>query len=261
LGSLVMGPAGRAVRGRNSAFVSPMRKKRIQTDVPVKEVANVLRRRYGDFAHGNRKNPLNELLFIICSTKTSEANYQRAYLNCRRAFPTFAALSRAKEPALARSLRIGGLYHSKARLLKGALRCIVTTFGRPTLVTLRRMSDAECEKLLVSLPGVGTKVARCVMMYALGRQVFPVDTHCWRICLRLGWIRPTGRGGVPSHRDMNRLQRKISAPLRYSLHVNFLSLGREICTARAPNCKSCPINYLCRKVGVRADDKGERRGK
>lgn len=220
------------------------------------EISHVLRRRYKDFSHGNRSNPLSELLFIICSVKTSEANYKRSYLDFRRAFSTFAQLAQAKERVLAKSLHIGGLYRSKARLIRRAIRMIVARFGRPTLAPLGRMSDADCEKFLVSLPGVGIKVARCVMMYSLGRQVFPVDTHCWRICRRLGWIRPTRKGGLPSRHDMDRLQSKIPAHLRYSLHVNFVSFGRDICTAITPRCERCPLDSLCHRVGVRSIGRG-----
>jgi endonuclease III len=211
----------------------------------VGRVSLLLRGRYGDYAHGNRRNPLNELLFIICSTKTSESNYQRAYLDFRRAFPTFASVARADQRALAKSLHIGGLYNSKARLIKRTVRLIVAAFGDPTLAPLRQMSDAECEAFLVSLPGVGVKVARCVMMYALDRQVFPVDTHCWRIAQRLGWIRATSRDGLPTRREMDRLQAKIPPALRFSLHVNFLSLGREFCSFARPQCAACPLKPHC----------------
>ena len=115
---------------------------------------------------------------------------------------------------------------------------------------LRKMSDKDAETFLLSLPGVGKKVARCVLMYSLGRQVFPVDTHCWRIARRLGWVRPTQKDKHCAPRDMDRLQSKIPPEFRYSLHVNMISLGREICTPTAPRCDECPISAWCPKIGV-----------
>jgi len=123
-------------------------------------------------------------------------------------------------------------------------------FGEPTLKSLHKMSVKEAESFLLSLPGVGKKVARCVLMYSLGRQVFPVDTHCWRIARRLGWVRPTQKDKHCAPRDMDRLQSKIPPELRYSLHVNMISLGREICTPSSPRCDECPILALCAKTGV-----------
>jgi endonuclease III len=112
------------------------------------------------------------------------------------------------------------------------------------------MSDDECEQFLLGLPGVGTKVARCVMMYSLDRQVFPVDTHCWRICRRLGWVRRTTPDGNCSRRDADRLQSRIPPELRRSLHVNMVSLGKRLCLAGSPRCDECPIGRLCRRTGV-----------
>jgi len=208
-------------------------------------VERLLKKRYGDFAHYNRKNPFEELLFIICSVQTDEQKYRETYAALRRTFPQFEALGTARARAIARPLKLGGLSPTKSKVIRKICRALKAHFGRVTLAPLRRMADEECETFLTSLPGVGLKVARCVMMYSLGREVFPVDTHCWRICQRLGWIRKTSKDGVCTKRDMNRLQDKIPAELRFSLHVNFISLGREICTDRNPNCTACPIADLC----------------
>jgi endonuclease III len=213
----------------------------------VNAVWNILKRRYRDFAHNNKSNPLDELLFIQCSIKTTEANYERAYREFRRAFRTFDEIAKADESAIAGSLHIGGLYWSKARRIKKTFSIIGDAFGKPTLSPLRSMSDSECERFLLTLPGTGVKVARCVMMYSLGRKVFPIDTHCWRIAQRLGWIRAKSKEGLPTSRDMDRLQGKIPPELRFSLHVNFLSLGREFCKSGTPHCSLCPLNTLCPK--------------
>ncbi|MDO8464751.1 MAG: hypothetical protein Q7S46_05795 [Gallionella sp.] len=163
----------------------------------------------------------------------------------------------AEAPAeyIARPIVSGGLSNQKAKAIRDLLDIIVAKFGEPTLKPLRKMSDEEAEAFLLSLPGVGKKVARCVLMYSLGRQVFPVDTHCWRIARRLGWIRPTQKDKHCAPRDMDRLQSKIPPELRYSLHVNMISLGREICTPTAPRCDECPILIWCPRIGVPRGEK------
>jgi len=208
-------------------------------------VAAVLRGRYGDHAHFNRKNPLDELLFIFCSTKTQESSYRGTYAALRGEFPAFSRLAEAPAEYIARPLVPGGLHRQKSQAIRRTCDAIIARFGRLTLSPLQGMDDAACEAFLTSLPGVGKKVARCVMMYSLGREVFPVDTHCWRIARRLGWVRPTQKDGHCAPRDMDRLQQKIPPPLRFSLHVNFVSLGREFCKAGTPDCGNCPIQSLC----------------
>lgn len=219
----------------------------------VGQAARMLREAYADFAHYNRRNPFEELVFILCSVQTQEANYRRTFRALRMRFRTFAGLARADASEIAKPLLSGGLYRHKANRLKEICAMLVNEFGRPTLAPLRQMDDVACEEFLTSLPGVGLKVARCVMMYSLDRQVFPVDTHCWRICRRLGWVRST-RAGVCTRQDMNRLQDKIPAQWRFSMHVNMISLGREFCVSDRPRCEACPLRSLCRRGrGKRSD--------
>jgi endonuclease III len=214
------------------------------------EISRLLTRRYKNFDHHNRKNPLDELLFIICSTKTSELGYRETFRALRRRFPSNEMLAVAKIREIYAVIARGGLAKKKARAIKAIMQKTIAQFGQPTLAPLRQMSDSECERLLTSLPGVGKKVARCVMMYSLGRRVFPIDVHCWRVARRLGWIRASRPNQLPSQADHDRLQSIIPSELRYRLHVNFVSLGRELCTKALPRCASCPLRERCPKVGV-----------
>ena len=216
----------------------------------IDRIAAALTRRYRDHAHYNRRNPLEELLFILCSVKTSEKSYRRVYADFRREFPTFSKLADAPAEYIARPLVPGGLYRQKSEALRKTIDAIIQRFGKLTLAPIKQFPDDQAERFLTSLPGVGLKVARCVMMYSLDRQVFPVDTHCWRIAKRLGWVRNTTSDGHCSDRDMNRLQEKLPHHHRFSLHVNFVSLGREFCKAPNPDCIPCPIRRYCKQVGV-----------
>lgn len=216
----------------------------------VYEVATILKNKYRDFAHYNKSNPFDELLFILCSTRTSEVGYRDTYRSLRKRFPQNQMLACASKRAVAAAITKGGLSNKKAAAIKRIISLLVREFGRPTLAPLRQWPDEKCEKFLVSLPGVGRKVARCVMLYSLGREVFPVDGHCWRVSKRLGWIRQTRRNRSGSPRDEDRLQEKIPGPFRHSLHVNMISLGRNFCSALRPRCSICPITRECRKVGV-----------
>lgn len=224
----------RAIRKRRSYFPN------------VDSVARALSECYGDHAHGNKANPLSELLFILCSLQTNEELYQSTYASLRAKFPTFRQLADATEDEIASVLARGGLSRQKARTIRAILSRLESDFGAPTLSPLRAMSDAECQYYLESLPGVGRKTARCVMMYSLGREVFPVDSNCWRIARRLGWVRPTRPDKSCSPRDMERVQAGIPTNLRLSLHVNLVSHGRACCLPSVPLCESCCIRRFCR---------------
>ena len=159
-------------------------------------IAKQLNRKYDCFCHHNKKNPLNELVFILCSVKRREVVYLRAFKSLKQSFPTYKLLHQASIADLTNKIDWGGLQNQKAKALKNLLTAINTQFGGPTLAPLRNMAEAECERFLCSLPGIGKKVARCVMLFSLNLNVFPVDTHCWRISQRLGWIKTKGKSRI-----------------------------------------------------------------
>lgn len=206
-------------------------------------IAKLLQRQYLDFDHHNKKDPLNELIFILLSVTTTEPVYLQTYRMFKKHFPSHAYLLGASIQEIAKPIYLGGQFTQKATAIKSIIVMLNDRFGRPTLLPLREMSDVQCEEFLTSLPRVGKKVARCVMLYSLGRKVFPVDTHCRRVAQRLGWIES-------GYLDEDLLQSMIPGDLRFSLHVNFISLGREFCTAKTPSCSKCPLNHLCPKIGL-----------
>ncbi len=213
-------------------------------------IARELRKRYKNFCHYNRKNPLDELLLILCSVKRGEKVYLRAFKSLKQAYPTFEKLNQASVKELTKKIEWGGLQNQKARSLKKITTAITGKFGKLSLAPLRKMTEEECEKFLCSLPGVGKKVARCVMLYSLGMKVFPVDTHCWRISKRFGWIKTNDKHKFCTTTDMDILQDLVPPKLRLSLHINMVSLGRECCLAHLPKCHRCPIARYCIKRGV-----------
>lgn len=208
-----------------------------------RKIAKLLQCHYFDFAHHNKKNPLDELIFILLSVTTTEPVYLKTYRAFKKQFQRHSDILGASIQEIAKPIYLGGQFTQKATAIKSIIAILNNRFGRPTLSPLHKMSDVECEEFLTSLPRVGKKVARCVMLYSLGRKVFPVDTHCRRVAQRLDWI-------DVDEFDENLLQSMIPAELRFSLHVNFISLGREFCTSKSPACGECPLDQLCPKIDV-----------
>jgi len=79
------------------------------------DIAAALNTRYRDFNHYNLKNPLDELLFIICSTKTGEASYRSTYRSLKEAFPTHYQIAEAPAEYIARPIVSGGLSNRKPK--------------------------------------------------------------------------------------------------------------------------------------------------
>jgi endonuclease III len=79
------------------------------------DVATTLTERYRNFNHHNLKEPLDELLFIICSTKTGESSYRDTFRSLKEAFPTHLRIAEAPAEYIARPIVRGGLSNQKAK--------------------------------------------------------------------------------------------------------------------------------------------------
>jgi endonuclease III len=208
----------------------------------VEEIADTLVQEFGRPTLGNKRNPFNELLYILLSSKTPPDRYQEVYRALRRVYRRVDSLADARPQDVARVIRHGGLQNRKARAIVTIAQRLRQEFSRVTLAPVARMTDEEAEDFLVSLPEVSKKTARCILMYALHRAVFPVDTHCFRIAQRLGWMPD---GAYLTDRRADDLQEGVPAHLRRDLHVGMVLLGRYYCLPRVPRCRECPLLAFC----------------
>jgi len=208
--------------------------------VRFRQIVGALERRYHSPRHGNKSNPLDELIFIILSTRTQETAYQGVYAKLKRAFPTWSTIGPSAVPKVRRILRPLGLSNLKADQIAQIVQRLKRDFGRASLAPLRQMSDMEAEIYLVSLPGVGRKVAKCVMMYSLDRRVLPVDVHVHRLAGRLGFA-------VKRRPDTSQelLESAVQPRLRYRFHVNAIAHGRAVCRPTQPLCTLCCLTKWC----------------
>jgi endonuclease III len=197
--------------------------------------------RYGLPTLGNKPDPLDELVFICLAARTGYRQFERLYDELRATFPSWDDLADADVADIEDAIREAGLARKRALWIKGLLDEIRRRVGRLSLDCLAEMDDEEAEEFLCSLPGVGQKTARCVLMYSLHRDLFPVDTHARRILERLGLLDPTLHP-LKSH-DVG--QGLVPVGFRRDLHILFVVHGREVCLATAPRCETCVLLDLC----------------
>jgi endonuclease III len=189
---------------------------------------------------GNRADPIEELVWIPLTRQTHRQNSTRCWQRVV-ALGGPAALLEVGEEELAALLKDGGFSRQKARWIRQALAMIVERFGELSLAATAGWSDEDVEAFLLSLPGIAVKSARCVMMYSLGRQVLPVDTHLRRLAERLGWVAE----GLTEKRIHEALEALVPRELRLSLHVNAIWHGRQVCRALRPRCDGCVLLPGC----------------
>lgn len=189
----------------------------------------------------NKSAALDELVFIVLSQMTTGPSYERVYERLKAALPNWASLIRTPQRRLIRLIRDAGLSGQKAPRLKAIARKLESDFGSVTLDPLDGMPDDDAERYLCTLPGIGAKSAKCILMYSMGRSVLPVDTHVARVARRLALVSPATR--------LEKIHRALEVVVRpsdrYAFHVTAVTLGRRFCRSVAPRCVVCPIASLC----------------
>lgn len=197
---------------------------------------------------GNKEDPLDEAIYIILSFQTNLARFGAIWDKLKATYPSWEALHRTPVRQVARVLREGGLHRQKSRTLKRLLTEVRRIAGDLSLNLLHNMTDEEAEQILTRLPGLSWKGARCVLLYGLGRNVFPVDGNTFRILKRVGVLRSTA---IYRRRYLHdALQAAVPAARRRALHVNLVVHGQRTCLPVAPRCPCCPIRSICAMKGV-----------
>lgn len=223
----------------SSGFVE-IQGKTLQAKEHLNSIITTLEQIYGTPRHGNKEDPLDELVYIKLSQQTNGPKFCSMYESLQNRYPGWFGLEQAPLEELEAILHPGGLYRQRARNLKAMATQIAEDSGRLDLSWLRNRPAAEAIIYLSSLPGVGIKTAYCVAMYSLGHDVLPVDVHVQRISERLGLL-PPFLSDEKKHQILNEL---IPSGKRYSYHVNCISHGRMVCR-KMPKCTACSLQDFC----------------
>lgn len=207
----------------------------------VRKVYSALTRYYGDLEWRPRIDPMSELVLTILSQHTSDLNRDRAFGAMKRRFPTWQEVMMAPTQELAHAIRPGGLANIKAPRIQQVLRQIWRERASFDLSFLYDMPLDEAKAWLAGFSGVGPKTAACVLMFACGRPVLPVDTHVYRVSRRLGLISER-TNAEKAHAALEGL---LEPEQRYTFHVDMITHGRQICQARRPRCELCVLRDWC----------------
>lgn len=207
----------------------------------LQHIAQMLESTYGQPQPSANLNPLDELIGTILSQSTTNINSDRAFTSLKKRFPTWEQARRAQPATIAEAIKAGGLANVKSVVIKNILNEIQDRTGSLTLQFLKELTPAEALAFLLSLKGVGSKTARCVLLFACQQNVFPMDTHIFRILRRLE-ILPQKGSDEQAHKIIEPL---IPAQKHLSLHINLIQHGRKICHPRQPQCNRCCLLEYC----------------
>ena len=182
-------------------------------------------------------DPWRLLVMARLSAQCTDARVNQVSVGLFAEFPSAESMASGDIARIEELVKPCGLYRTKAASLKAASAILVEKYGG--------VLPSDMDELL-TLPGVGRKIANLLIGDIFGGDAVVCDTHCIRIC---------GRFGMYPEREKS--PEKIEKILRELLPAGHGSdfchrivlFGREVCQARSPRCSECPMSDLCERYG------------
>lgn len=204
----------------------------------VQSVIEILKEQYPDALCALQYDKDYELMIAVrLSAQCTDARVNLVTPALFQAYPTLESLANADVQDIEKYIHSCGFYRQKAKDIVGACQMLLNDYHGKVPGTMEE---------LLRLPGVGRKTANLLLGDIFGTPGSVVcDTHCIRIC---------GRLGLSAGTDPEKVEIQLRAILPPEESSDFchriVLFGRDICTARSPKCSQCPLAYLCKQWNV-----------
>ncbi len=175
----------------------------------------------------DHKDPYTLLVSVLLSAQCTDVRVNKTTPQLWKLADNPKDMARQDAKTVEAIVRPCGLGPQKSKAIVGLSRILVEDYKGVVPQTFEELE---------SLPGVGHKTASVVMAQAFGYPAFPVDTHIHRLAKR--WKLSSGRSVVQTERDLKKL---FPDNTWNKLHLQIIFYGREYCTARGCQGKSCMI--------------------
>ena len=173
---------------------------------------------------------------LVMARLSAQCTDERVNTVCRSlfaAYPTAEAMAAAPVENIENLIRSCGLFRGKAKSISEASQIITEKYSG-------RVPDTMEE--LLTLPGVGRKIANLVLGDVYRKGGIVADTHCIRICGRLGFYPKEKKDPVYTEKIMEKL---IEREEQSDFCHRIVHFGRDVCRAKNPQCELCPAAELC----------------
>ena len=178
-------------------------------------------------------DPWRLLVMARLSAQCTDARVNLVCEDLFREIPNVQAMANAPIEQIETLIRPCGLFRTKAESIKNFSYIIAEEYGGRVPDTMEG---------LLALPGVGRKIANLILGDVYGKGGIVADTHCIRICGRLGFYPEAQKDPVRTEKIMSPL---LPAERQSDFCHRLVQFGRDTCTARAPQCGDCPLRGEC----------------
>ena len=185
----------------------------------------------------NWKTPFELLVATILAAQCTDERVNRVTATLFQKYPGPQAFADADPAGLEEDLKPTGFYKQKTKAVQGMSRALLQDFRGEVPRTVPE---------LTTLPGVARKTANVVLNTAFNLPSgIIVDTHVARVSQRLGLTKKK------KPEDIEQELMKLVPQAEWTFFGPAMVLhGRYTCTARKPQCDTCPLADVCPKLGV-----------
>jgi endonuclease-3 len=185
-------------------------------------------------------DPVDMLIGTILSQNTNDKNSYKAFINLKTAYKSWEEVAKQPRSRIETLIKTAGLGKQKSTAIKDLLTSLLKSYNKITLEYLTNLKNKDILDELTRYQGVGVKTASCVLLFALRRNVCPVDTHVHRTTNRIGIVETS----TPDKTSLM-LNGSMAEGIAHQFHTNLIRLGREICKPSNPGCFGCPLVRIC----------------
>ena len=189
------------------------------------------------------KDPMGMLVEIILSHRTRDEQTLAAYDNLLKRFGSWEAVRDAPTSEVQDAIANVNWPEVKAPRLQAIMRQITEERGNLDLNFLCDLPVEDAAAWLNRFEGVGPKTTAAVLLFSCQQPILPVDTHVWRVSVRLGLI-----GKKVTADNAHALLEALLPPdarAIYDFHKALLRHGQRICVYDRPRCEKCILTDLC----------------
>lgn len=194
------------------------------------------------------ETPFEIALGAILTQNTSWSNVERAIANLKAAGPLDAdRLHSLDMDQLETLIRPAGYFRVKAKRLRNFTTWLCDRY-EGDMQSLDPIATGRLREELLAVSGIGPETADSILLYALNRPVFVVDTYTARVMVRHGLL-------APEELDYSRLQDLFASSLEpdatlfNEFHALLVRAGKDYCKPR-PKCDPCPLAPLPHRIDV-----------
>lgn len=185
----------------------------------------------------NASNPFELLVAVRLSAQCTDARVNLVTPALFEKYKTLDDYCNADVKDIEKIIHSCGFYKSKAESIIDMAKGVRDRFGGVVPDTIED---------LITLNGVGRKTANLIVGDIYGKESIVVDTHMIRISNRIGLVTDKDPKKIEFA-----LKKIIPADEGSDFCHRIVLFGRDICSARKPKCDECPMEFNCKKVGVK----------